>query len=164
MKRVALCLAVILLALAGAGCASDAQIQAYYDANATARMEQRPVLEIVARQGEDISFTGVEVVRVYGRPDNVPQHRDYTAERAIGLGHSAIGAAGALGTVWVGGQVAVDLADTVGRTSQGTVSYNDSFNGQGSNINGADDVTSSPVNSPTTTTTSTDDHSVSGSN
>ncbi len=109
--RAALSGLVVALALAG-GCISAQERKDYYQAQLDAMRERKPLLEIEAKDGEELRISGLKTLRVYApNGEAVQQLRDQAAEAA----REGLGIAGAVATVYVGGEAAVGLADVVGK-------------------------------------------------
>ncbi len=124
MRRVAwLLLPCLALALAASGCASKQEVLAYYEAQvkaaqakAAVEAARKPLLMIQAKDGEDISFTGVKAFIVYapthddGSGWTVRQHKD----PAYSVGTTVLGIAAGVAGLYLSGQNMVDLANAVG--------------------------------------------------
>ncbi len=108
-KHVAL---LVLAALAGlVGCSSKEEVLAYYQANLEAIKAQKPLVELEAQPGQEI--TGLKALRVYAPQASggrVAQHED-PGWKVLGQG---VGAAAAVGGAWVALDGANKLAGTVG--------------------------------------------------
>ena len=105
-------LAILLAALTLAGCATTADVdmaRAHYEAQTAAN--ERPIMTLRARQGEDMVLVGVDELTVYGGRAEVSAYRQQHHPAWSILGDTL-----RLGLpIYLGGRAAVDLADTVGR-------------------------------------------------
>ena len=104
-------LAILLAALTLAGCATTADVdmaRAHYEAQAAAN--ERPIMHLKARQGEDMVLVGVDELTVYGGRAEVSAYRQQHHPAWMIVGN-------VLQTVLpivYGGKVIVDVADIVG--------------------------------------------------
>ena len=121
MKRI-----IVLVVLAGlvmgslAGCAGKEEQTAYMQAQLQALALQKPLLEIEGFKDQPIVF---KKLTVYAPGQGqIQQYVDPWANVAT----NALGVLGAVGGIWVGGDAAVRLADTVGKHASAvyTHSYN----------------------------------------
>ena len=105
-------LAILLAALTLAGCATTADVdmaRAHYEAQS--RANERPIMHLKARDGEDMVLVGVDELTVYGGRAEVAAY-----QKQHHPAWSILGDALRLGLpIYLGGRAAVDLADTVGR-------------------------------------------------
>ena len=105
-------LASVVAALTLAGCATTADVdmaRAHYEAQTAAN--ERPIMHLKARDGEDMVLVGVDELTVYGGRAEVAAYRQQHHPA-----WSILGDALRLGLpIYLGGRAAVDLADTVGR-------------------------------------------------
>ena len=114
MKALLTIPALILLT----GCASSGEYRDYltaqHAANELAMKEQKPLFRLTAQDGQAI--TGLKSIEIYTpqAPTQIQQARPSEWAGVIGQGLSVVGA---LGGVYLGGQAATNLADSVGRSS-----------------------------------------------
>ena len=150
MKKIVALMALVAL-VALAGCASKEEVMAYYQANLEAVKAQKPLVELEAQPGREI--TGLRALRVYApHPGGgrIFQHED-PGWKTLNQG---IGAAAAVGGAWVALDGANKLAGTVGAAAGHNTNVNTNAptyapSGQGGVI------VDSPgsINSPSSTTT-----------
>lgn len=165
------------LALGASGCASKEEVLAYYDAQvkaqqakANAEAQKRPLLLIEAKDGQDVSFTGLKTLAVYaptcddGKGTQIAQHKD----PAYSVGTTVLGIAAGVAGIYLSGQNMVDLANAVGQHAGGNTTVQGDYTRDGSTKYGGDVVGGDKAgrdgkwnsdNTTTTTSTSTDDHS-----
>lgn len=136
-------IAVIIVAIILAGCASDKEYQTYIaaqtEANRQAAADQKPLIRIEAQEGQTI--TGLKSVEVY-TPTAAPVIQQARPSEWVGVMQTGIGVAGTVLGIRAAGHAAVGLADSVGRA--GTTGYQ---------------YIQAPGATTTTTTTSTVDSS-----
>jgi hypothetical protein len=122
-------LCLVLLGTALSGCATAEEKQAYMNAQLDALKLQKPLLLLRAKSGESIELRGVEELAVHA-PVNAQNGliRQHQSEWAPVL-REGLGIIGTVGGIYYGGQAAVQLADSIGR-SAGT-HINGSFNPSG---------------------------------
>lgn len=110
---------ILATAALAAGCATAEEKQAYLSAQLDALKLQRPLLRLKAKPGEQITLTGVEELSVYqplggaGGAGLIRQHQSEWAPVA----REGLGIIGTVGGIYYGGQVAVKLADSIGRSA-----------------------------------------------
>ncbi len=107
--------------LLAAGCAGTQERVAYMQAQLKALEMQlkgrKPILVIEAMPGQELKITGLKRLAVYAPRSTNPgsplikQYRDPWANVVT----NGLGVVGAVAGIYVGGQAAVELADTVGR-------------------------------------------------
>ncbi|MFH1061104.1 MAG: hypothetical protein V1797_20775 [Pseudomonadota bacterium] len=119
-----------LLAVLAVGCASSEEKNAYLNAQLEALKLQKPLLYLKAKPGEQITLGGLEELAVYqplgaGGGSLIRQHQNEWAPVA----REGLGIIGTVGGIYYGGQVAVQLADSIGRTAGTHITG--SFNNQG---------------------------------
>jgi hypothetical protein len=150
MKKAILILTVILLlAIAGSGCASKEEVLAYYEAQvlaqqakATVEAQKKPLLRIEAKEGQDISFTGLKSLEVYaptcgdGKSYQVAQHKD----PAYSVGTTVLSIAAGVAGIWLSGQNMVDLANAVGQHAGRNTTVHGDYTRDGSTKYGGDVV------------------------
>jgi len=111
-------IATAALAMTLAACSTSGEYRDYlaaqHAANELAAKEQKPLVRILAQDGQPI--TGLKSVEVFmpQAPAQIQQARPSEWAGVIGQGLSVVGA---LGGVYLGGQAATNLADSVGRSS-----------------------------------------------
>jgi hypothetical protein len=141
----------------------------FYQVQAEAEKGRKPILVLVARDGQDISFTGLERLEVWGPNGGGGAVKTYESQWAKALREWG-GIFGALGGIYLGGQVAVDLANAVGQHAGHNVTVGGDYTRDGSIKYGGDVVggdkagrdgnwNSHNTTTTTNTTTSTDDPS-----
>ncbi|KIX15042.1 hypothetical protein [Dethiosulfatarculus sandiegensis] len=151
MIRKPFLLALITVMAIASGCASKEEKLAYYQANIEAAKHQKPLLLLEAKEGQDIQLKGVKSLVVYApRSGGITQYRD----EAAALAREGLGIAGTVAGIYFGGQVAVALADTVGKHSGKNYSFTNSFNpsapgsSTGYQPNNSGDLRNQPVQQP----------------
>lgn len=145
MKQLASLL--ILAVVAGlAGCASKEEVLAYYQANLEAIKAQKPLVELEAQPGQEI--TGLKALRVYAPlagGGRVAQHED-PGWKVLGQG---IGAAAAVGGAYVALDGANKIAGTVGAVAgHNSTSATYAPSGQGGVILDSPNATNNPTSTP----------------
>jgi hypothetical protein len=146
MKRL---IVLLVLALGLAGCASKEEIMAYYDAQiqahqakAAVEANKKPLLMIEAKEGEDISFTGVKALVVYvpnmdnGKGYKVDQFKD----PAYSVGTTVLGIAAGVAGIYLSGQNMVDLANAVGQHAGHNTNVGGDYTRDGSGKHVGDNV------------------------
>ncbi|MFZ5586956.1 MAG: hypothetical protein ACOZHQ_13630 [Thermodesulfobacteriota bacterium] len=124
-------LILAMLAMPAAGCASAEEKNAYLNAQLEALKLQKPILLLKARPGEQITLAGVEELSVHqplggaGGAGLIRQHQSEWAPVA----REGLGLIATVGGIYYGGQVAVQLADSIGRSAGAHISG--SFNNAG---------------------------------
>lgn len=123
-------LMLALTALLAAGCASTEEKNAYLNAQLEALKLQKPLLYLKAKPGEQITLGGLEELAVYqplgaGGGSLIRQHQNEWAPVA----REGLGIIGTVGGIYYGGQVAVQLADSIGRSAGAHITG--SFNNSG---------------------------------
>lgn len=112
MKLILTTIAAITLT----GCASNKEfLQAQLDAQKVASESQKPLVEITAQPGQQI--TGLAGIKVY-MPTQAPQIKQHVNEWAsvVGQGLSVVGT---LGGIKFAGDAAIGLSDSIGRNNAG---------------------------------------------
>jgi hypothetical protein len=98
------------------GCATSADhARAYYDAQAAAQANQRPLIRMEAHNGQDIVLAGVKRFEVYapaGNSQSLTQYREAHHPAWDILGQTLRIAA----PIYFAGEAAIGLADSVGRS------------------------------------------------
>lgn len=108
MKTLAACLAVVALT----GCASNKEfLQTQLDAQKMASEHQKPLVEITAQPGQQI--TSLSGIKVY-MPNQQPQIRQATNEWAAVVSQG-LGVVGTLGGIKFAGDAAVGLSNSIGK-------------------------------------------------
>jgi hypothetical protein len=145
------------LALAG-GCASKEEVLAYYEAQVLAQQvkaaveaQKKPLLRIEAKEGQDISFTGLKAIEVYaptcaaeGKGYQVAQHKD----PAYSVGTTVLSIAAGVAGIWLSGQNMVDLANAVGQHAGGNTHVGGNLNsGENSGANKGNNTAGRDINS-----------------
>lgn len=145
-------LLALALSLPAVGCASRQEKLDYYNAQVAARQMAKPLLYLKAKPGEEIVLKGVEEMAVYSpHHEGIPQYRDEWANVAV----NGVGVLGTVAGIYLGGQVAVDLATAVGQSAGTHIS--NSFNPSGAQS------AAGYSGSGTVTPTITDRHDISNS-
>ncbi|MCB2186927.1 MAG: hypothetical protein KQJ78_10950 [Deltaproteobacteria bacterium] len=120
---------VLAVALGSLGCLSAEERAAFYKAQIDYAAQQKPMIRMVAKEGEQITLAGVKEFEVYGPGNPMQQLHDEWA----GVAKDGIGTVGAAGTsvlgLYFGGEAAVALVDAAGRHA-GTY-FQNSFNPSG---------------------------------
>jgi len=142
-----LLLVCVGLALGGSGCASKEEVLAYYNAQvlaqqakATVESQKKPLLRIEAKDGQDISFTGLKALEVYaptcddGKGYKVAQHKD----PAYSVGTTVLSIAAGVAGIWLSGQNMVDLANAVGQHAGRNTTVQGDYTRDGSTKYGGD--------------------------
>jgi hypothetical protein len=170
------CLSVLVALLVVAllaGCASKEEVLAYYNAQvlaqqakANAEMARKPLLRIEAKEGQDISFTGLKAIEVYAPTYTdsnskalVAQHRDPIYDAGTTVLSIMAGVAG----IYLSGQNMIDLASAVGNAAGHNTTVQGDYTRDGSTKFGGDviggDKAGRDGNWNSGNTTNTDDHS-----
>ena len=110
----------------------------WYQRQADMAKLRKPILVLEAYDGKDINLVGVKRLEVWGSDGNVTNLKIYESQWAK-MWREWGGIAGMLGGIYVGGQVAVDLADTVGKHAGRNIAVGGDYNqGDGSASYGGD--------------------------
>ena len=155
---------LLLVLFFAQGCATFEEKKLFYENQATALREQKPIFRITGIPGQNIVMSGVQSIEAYvpSGAGNIPQFVDPWA----GVVKEGITGAAMLGGIYLGGQAAIGLVGEVGKVAghnwTGAPGMNYQTVGQGAltspnaGIGIADHAgtaTGAPTNAPVTTTT-----------
>lgn len=112
-KHLVILAALAALALAG-GCIGSGDREAYYQAQLAAIQAQKPLLELEAHEGQMIELRGVKRLVVSAPPSGGGQIQPLKDEWA-NVAINGVGVLGMAAGIYVAGEAAVSLADTVGK-------------------------------------------------
>jgi hypothetical protein len=114
---------LIAAALLLTGCASDASYIAYLEAQraaqTTAYQNARPLVKIVAHEGQQITgLAGIEI----NLPVDTPRVEQQRPSEWAGVASQALGVVGVVGGIYASGKAAKDLAVAVGTANSNIAS------------------------------------------
>ena len=103
----------------------------FYQVQTRMAQARKPILVMEARKGENIELKGVKKLVVWGYADDRGRLRTYEHPWAKAIREWG-GIVGMLGSIYLGGQVAVELADTVGKHAGSHTTITDAYKTSGS--------------------------------
>lgn len=147
---------MVMFAVLLAGCATDKDYAAYLAAQAAANdkaaADQKPLVRLVAQDGQAI--TGLHSLEVY-TPAAAPVIQQARPNEWVGVVQTAVGVTGTVLGIRAAGHAAVGLADSVGRAGTAGYKY---IQAPGATTTSTTTTTSTVDSSNHSTTATTDSH------
>lgn len=151
-------IAVFIVAIMLAGCASDkeylAYISAQQEANRQAAADQKPLVRITAQPGQQI--TGLQSLEIY-TPTVAPTIQQARPNEWVGAVQTGLAVTGTILGIRAGGIAAASLARTVGENSRGNTTNT-------MTTTSTTDSSNNSVNTVSTDSHNTDSHNVDSHN